>query len=101
MTEHVLVTRDLTKRYGAAVAVDHANIAIPKGAIYGLVGRNGAGKTTLMRLATGQSCPTGGELELFGASGKAMRPQRARTGAMIEIPSFSPFLSARARLEDE
>ena len=100
MTEHVLVTRDLTKRYGAAVAVDHANIAIPKGAIYGLVGRNGAGKTTIIRMVCAQTVPTGGEVELFGATGaKELAAARARTGAMVEIPSFYPYLSARENLE--
>ena len=101
MTENtaVLAAYGLQKAYGSCMALDGAAMMVRRGDIYGLVGRNGAGKTTLMRLATGQSCPTGGELELFGASGKAMRPQRARTGAMIEIPSFSPFLSARENLE--
>ena len=101
MTENtaVLAAYGLQKAYGSCMALDGAAMMVRRGDIYGLVGRNGAGKTTLMRLATGQSFPTGGELELFGASGKAMRPQRARTGAMIEIPSFSPFLSARENLE--
>lgn len=72
---------------------------VRRGDVYGLVGRNGAGKTTLMRMVTGQSEPSGGEMELFGASGKNMRPQRCRTGAMIEIPSFSPFLTAHENLE--
>ena len=101
MTENtaVLAAYGLQKAYGSCMALDGAAMMVRRGDIYGLVGRNGAGKTTLMRLATGQSCPTGGELELFGASGKAMRPQRSRTGAMIEIPSFSPFLSARENLE--
>ena len=95
----VLVTYGLTKRYGPAAALDGVTMSVHRGDIYGLVGRNGAGKTTLMRMATGQAEPTLGELELFGATGKALRPQRARTGAMIEIPSFSPFLTARENLE--
>lgn len=95
----VLAAYGLTKHYGSAAALDGVNMMVRRGDIYGLVGRNGAGKTTLMRMATGQSDPTGGELELFGASGRAMRGQRARTGAMIEIPSFSPFLTARENLE--
>ena len=81
------------------MALDGVNMQVRRGDIYGLVGRNGAGKTTLMRLATGQSDPTGGEMELFGAAGREMRPKRSRTGAMIEIPSFSPFLTARENLE--
>ena len=95
----VLVTYGLTKRYGSAAALDGVTMAVHRGDIYGLVGRNGAGKTTLMRIATGQTGRSFGELELFGASGRELRPQRARTGAMIEIPSFSPFLTARENLE--
>ena len=95
----VLVTYGLTKRYGSAAALDNVTMAVHRGDIYGLVGRNGAGKTTLMRIATGQTGRSFGELELFGASGRAMRAQRTRTGAMIEIPSFSPFLTAKENLE--
>ena len=101
MTENtaVLAAYGLSKAYGSCLALDGLNLMVRRGDIYGLVGRNGAGKTTFMRLATGQSTPTGGELELFGASGKDLRTQRSRTGAMIEIPSFSPFLTARENLE--
>ena len=95
----VMATYGLRKAYGSCMALDGMNMLVRRGDIYGLVGRNGAGKTTLMRMLTGQSQPTGGEMELFGASGREMRPQRARTGAMIEIPSFSPFLTARENLE--
>ena len=95
----VLATYGLTRAYGRCMALDGVNMMVRRGDIYGLVGRNGAGKTTLMRMVTGQSQPTGGEMELFGTSGRDMRPQRARTGAMIEIPSFSPFLTARENLE--
>ena len=95
----VLVAYGLTKRYGSAAALDGVTMAVHRGEIYGLVGRNGAGKTTLMRLATGQTQRSFGELELFGASGRDLRSQRSRTGAMIEIPSFSPFLTARENLE--
>lgn len=95
----VLVTCDLTRRYGSVMALNGVNMTVRRGDIYGLVGRNGAGKTTLMRQITGQSQPTSGELELFGVSGSALRAQRSRTGVMIETPSFSPFLTARENLE--
>ncbi len=100
MTENILVTRSLTKRYGSAVAVDHVDITLPRGEIYGLVGRNGAGKTTIIRMVAAQTLPTGGEVELFGASGeRELQAARARTGAMVEIPSFYPYLTARENLE--
>lgn len=100
MAENVLVTRALTKRYGGTLAVDHADITLAKGEIYGLVGRNGAGKTTIIRMAAAQTVPTEGEVELFGATGeKELEKARARTGAMVEIPSFYPYLTARENLE--
>ena len=95
----IMATYGLQKAYGSCMALDGMNMLVRHGDIYGLVGRNGAGKTTLMRMISGQSEPTGGEMELFGASGKDMRAQRSRTGVMIEIPSFSPFLTARENLE--
>ena len=100
MAESVLVTRDLTKRYGQAAAVNSVNLNVEKGQIYGLVGRNGAGKTTIIRMISGQTVPSGGELELFGATTPAeQNKMRRRTGAMVETPSFYPYLSARENLE--
>ena len=100
MSEFVLQTQGLTRRYGRTLALDHAGLSIEKGQIFGLVGRNGAGKTTLIRLISGQSNPTGGEIVLFGASSPAaLNRARARTGAMVEIPSFYPYLTARQNLE--
>lgn len=100
MAENVLVTRSLTKRYGGTAAVDHVNLVLPKGEIYGLVGRNGAGKTTIIRMVAAQSVPTEGEIELFGVTGeRELEQARSRTGAMVEIPSFYPYLTARENLE--
>ena len=99
MSELILQTRDLTRRYGHTLALDHAALSVEKGQIFGLVGRNGAGKTTLMRLVTGQSAPTEGSVELFGQTGRELERARSRTGAMIEVPSFAPFLTARENLE--
>lgn len=100
MSELILQTRDLTRRYGHTLALDHATLSVEKGQIFGLVGRNGAGKTTLIRLISGQSNPTAGEITLFGASTPAaLARARSRTGAMVEIPSFYPYLTARQNLE--
>ena len=74
----VMAAYGLQKVYGTCKALDGVNMQVRRGDIYGMVGRNGAGKTTLMRMVTGQSEPTGGEMELFGASGKEMRLQRSR-----------------------
>ncbi len=100
MEKPVLTTHGLTRAYGRHLALDQVSITVPRGEIYGLVGRNGAGKTTLMRLVTGQSVPTAGSIELFGkTSSRELRQERSRTGAMIETPTFSPFLDARENLE--
>lgn len=96
----MLVTRALTKTYGTATAVHQVDMTLEKGQIYGLVGRNGAGKTTIIRMVTSQSLPTSGELELFGAKGgREQERMRSRTGAMVETPSFYPYLTARENLE--
>lgn len=100
MAEHVLVTHALTKRYGSTAVVDGVDLNIEKGQIYGLVGRNGAGKTTIIRMVSGQTVPSGGALELFGASdATGLEKMRSRTGVMVEIPSFYPYLTARENLE--
>ena len=91
MSEVILQTQELTRRYGHTVALDRASITVEKGQIFGLVGRNGAGKTTLIRLISGQSVPTSGQLSLFGqTSDSSLNKARSRTGAMVEIPSFYP-----------
>ncbi|HLS24508.1 MAG TPA: ABC transporter ATP-binding protein [Beutenbergiaceae bacterium] len=99
MSEDVLVTRDLTKRYGTHAAVDGVSIRLRRGRIYGLIGSNGAGKTSLMRLISGLSFPTAGSVELFG-SGAARPRQRdlARMGILIETPSLHGGMTARQNI---
>ena len=63
--DYVLQTNDLSKHYKQSKALDGLTMAVPKGAIYGLVGRNGAGKTTLIRLVCGLQSPTGGGFTLY------------------------------------
>ena len=100
MSELILRTRELTRRYGRTLALDRASLSVEKGQILGLVGRNGAGKTTLIRLISGQSRPTSGELALFGAaSPSALDRARSRTGVMVETPAFYPYLTAEQNLE--
>ena len=100
MAENVLELRSLTKRYGNNVAVNRADLSIAQGEIYGLVGLNGAGKTTIIRMISAQTIPTAGEIVLFGTTGeRALSRMRARTGVMVETPSFYPYLSALDNLE--
>lgn len=100
MAETLLATRQLTKRYGSATAVDQVSLTLQQGQIYGLVGQNGAGKTTLLRMVTGQTFPTSGELELFGETApQGINRMRSHLGAVVETPSFFPFFTARENLE--
>lgn len=100
MNEVVLRTTSLCKKYGHFFAVDKANITINQGDIYGLVGKNGAGKTTLIRMITGLTVPTSGELELFGETTQSgLNEARMRTGCIVETPSFYPYLTAEKNLE--
>ena len=100
MAENVLELRSLTKRYRNNVAVNRADLSIAQGEIYGLVGLNGAGRTTIIRMISAQTIPTAGEIVLFGATGeRALSRMRARTGVMVETPSFYPYLSALDNLE--
>jgi ABC-2 type transport system ATP-binding protein len=62
----IVETRDLTKRYATLTALDHLNLVIPEGAIYGFIGPNGAGKTTTMRILTALLKPTYGEARVAG-----------------------------------
>jgi ABC-2 type transport system ATP-binding protein len=99
VSEDVLVTRDLTKRYGAHAAVQSMGIRLQRGRIYGLIGRNGAGKTTLMRLISGLSVPTTGSIELFGSGAEVPRQQDlARVGTLIESPSLHGGLTAQQNM---
>lgn len=66
MKDIVMEAKDLTKKYKEAVVLDHINLQLEKGKIYGFIGRNGAGKTTFLRLITGLAFPTCGTLALWG-----------------------------------
>ena len=64
--DYILETRQLTKKFGKKLAVDHVDMHIKKGDIYGLIGKNGAGKTTIMRMMLSLAFPTSGEIYMFG-----------------------------------
>ena len=94
MSEILLQTSGLTKKYGHHKAVDHVNIHIKKGAIYGFIGRNGAGKTTCLRMISGLAKPTEGEITLFGYQGKELKEVRSRIGCLIEAPGLYGNMTA-------
>ena len=86
---NVLETNNLCKKYGSALVLSGITMKVPKGAIYGLVGRNGAGKTTIMRVICGLQPPSSGTYSLYETkyTDKAISKVRARVGAVIEKPS--------------
>ena len=94
MSELLLQTRNLTKQYGRHRAVNDVNMHIKKGAIYGFIGRNGAGKTTCLKMISGLSTPSYGEIEMFGYKGKDLQKVRSRVGCLIEAPGLYGNMSA-------
>ena len=94
MSELLLQTRNLTKQYGRHRAVDDVNMHIKKGAIYGFIGRNGAGKTTCLKMISGLSTPSYGEIEMFGYKGRDLQKVRSRVGCLIEAPGLYGNMSA-------
>ena len=97
MTEYVLETKNLTKKYSKSAVVDDLNICIRKGDIYGFIGKNGAGKTTTIKMVAGLAAPTSGEVNLFG--GGSLSEGRKRIGTIIENPAIYPYMSARQNIE--
>ena len=101
--EYVLTTSALSKKYKKTYALKDLNIHIPKGAIYGFIGRNGAGKTTLIRVICGLQDPTSGEYMLYGISNKDRKISRSRrrTGAVVETPSIYLDMTAEDNLKQQ
>jgi len=100
MSEFVLRTRDISKKYGNAYDLENVSVEIKRGQIYGLIGLNGAGKTTFMRAVAGLISLTVGEVELFGQTGeRALQRARRRIGQSIETPAIYPNMTAEQNLE--
>lgn len=99
MEKYLLSTQGLTKQYGRQKAVDHIDIHIKKGAIYGFIGRNGAGKTTTLKMISGLARPTDGEIIMFGYRGGGLKNIRSRVSCLIEAPGVYGNLSAYDNLK--
>ena len=101
--EYVLETDNLQKSYGRYRALGGLTMQVPRGAIYGLVGRNGAGKTTLIRQICGLQTPDGGTYRLYGApaGSGAIFEKRRRMGAVVETPSIYRGLTAHENLREQ
>ena len=94
-----VATRGLVKRYGEIVAVDHVDLTVEPGDVFGYLGPNGAGKTTSLRMMLGLVRPTEGRVELFGRD-PLVEGARALDGVagFVEAPRFYPYLSGRKNL---
>lgn len=100
MSEYILRTKNLTKKYKHNYALENVNLNIKQGEIYGFIGQNGAGKSTLLRLITGLAFPTEGTIEWFGNDDpKGLTNAQKRMGALIESPALFPNMSAFENLE--
>lgn len=101
--EYILTATALKKQYGHFTALNGVSMHLPKGAIYGFVGKNGAGKTTLIRLICGLQFPTAGEYTLFGRpyTAKDIAESRKRMGAVVETPSIYLGMTAEDNLREQ
>ena len=101
--EFVLTTSSLYKRYRNFEALKEVSMHVPKGAIYGFVGKNGAGKTTLIRVICGLQEPDEGEYSLYGVSyrDRFISRSRRRMGAVVETPSIYLDMSAEDNLKQQ
>ena len=101
--EFVLETKNLEKKYKHYTALNGLTMKIPKGSIYGFVGRNGAGKTTLIRLICGLQEPTEGELFLYGipSKDKKINNVRRRIGAVVETPAIYLDMTAEEKIKEQ
>lgn len=98
--ENILVAEGLCVNYGKKKVLKQLDMTVPRGSIYGLVGRNGAGKSTLIRTVCGLIKPAGGGYSLFGVSDRSsgISAVRRRIGAVAETPGLYPGLSARENM---
>ncbi|GFI19129.1 MAG: ATP-binding cassette domain-containing protein [Lachnospiraceae bacterium] len=101
--DYVLTTNALCKNYRHFKALNGLSMHVPKGAIYGFVGKNGAGKTTLIRLICGLQEPTSGNYSLYGVKNteKKIREYRPRIGAVVETPSIYLNMTATENLKEQ
>lgn len=99
--QNMIETKDLCKTYGNCTVVDHLNLCVPRGCVYGFIGPNGAGKSTSMKMLLGLVHPTSGSVRLMGQ--EVTEQNRIRllrhTGSLIESPSGYLHLTAQENLQ--
>ena len=97
--ETILTLEQVSKTYGHQKALDHVSLKIPKGSVYGLIGRNGAGKTTLLKTITRFIPPRSGTVSLFGSTtNQEWTKALHRCGSVIETPVAYDQLTAKENL---
>ncbi len=100
MSDIILETRNLTKKYKNMCALDNVSISLKKNHIYGFIGENGAGKSTFMKIVSGLIFPTSGDYSLMGESDpKAIERKRRNVGTIIEEPALYPKYSVWRNVE--
>ncbi|TQR20975.1 ABC transporter ATP-binding protein [Psychrobacillus vulpis] len=100
MSNYIIETEKLTKKYGARRVVHQVDLKVKKGEIYGFLGPNGAGKTTTIKMLLGLARPTKGSIHIFG---KDMKKDKLavlkKIGSLVEYPSYYGHLTAYENLE--
>ena len=98
---NIIETRGLCKTYGSHAAVDHLDLMVPQGSVYGFIGPNGAGKSTTMKMLLGLIHPTGGSVRLLGQQldDRNRLAILRRTGSLIESPAGYAHLTAQENLQ--
>ena len=101
--DYILTARSLGKRYKNFKALNDFSIHVPKGAIYGFVGKNGAGKTTFIRLVCGLQEPSSGSYAIYGTENNdpGISRCRRRMGAVVETPSIYQDMTAEDNLKEQ
>ena len=92
--------RGLTKSFGPTIALDHVDLVVQPGVVFGFLGRNGAGKTTALRILAGLARPTVGYAQVLGHDvTRGSEAVRQQTGFLPDVPGFYPWMTARESLE--
>ena len=101
--EYVLQTKHLSKKYGRFYALNDLNMSVPRGSIYGFVGKNGAGKTTLIRTICDLQQPSSGSYSLYGIHNRNAKiaKSRRRMGAVVEAPAIYLDMTAEQNLMEQ
>lgn len=99
MVDYIMTTSDLTKLYGEVAAANKINLHIPRGKVYGLIGRNGAGKTTVLKMLCGLSVPSSGSFTFNGKTGREIGAEMKKIGCLIENPGLYPNMTAQENLK--